>query len=81
MSDIVVHPLTALDGSPDYTADDFRHAVTPLLGTSVGNAFESVQSVRFGSPVPLVSVSGLAVTVKAHCGIVSPWAGAGFLIA
>lgn len=77
MSDIVVHPLTALDGSPEYTADDFRHAVAPLLSTSSGNAFESVQSVRFGSPVPLVTVSGLTVTVKAHCGIVSPWTGVG----
>ena len=77
MSDIVVHPLTALNGSPEYTADDFRHAVAPLLSTSAGNAFESVQAVRFGSPVPLVTVSGLTVTVKAHCGIVSPWAGVG----
>ena len=77
MSDIVVHPLTALDGSPEYTADDFRHAVTPLLSTSAGNAFESVQAVRFGSPVPLVTISGLTVTVKAHCGIVSPWTGVG----
>lgn len=77
MSDIVMHPLTALDGSPEYTADDFRHAVTPLLSTSAGNAFESVQAVRFGSPVPLVSISGLTVTVKAHCGIVSPWTGVG----
>lgn len=77
MSDIIVHPLTALNGSPEYTADDFRHAVAPLLSTSAGNAFESVQSVRFGSPVPLVTVSGLTVTVKAHCGIVSPWTGVG----
>lgn len=77
MSDIVMHPLTALNGSPEYTADDFRHAVDPLLATSSGTAFDSVQSVRFGSPVPLVSVNGLTVTVKAHCGIVSPWAGAG----
>lgn len=77
MSNIVVHPLTALDGSPEYTADDFRHAVTPLLSTSAGSAFESVQSVRFGSPVPLATVSGLTVTVKPHCGIVSPWTGAG----
>ena len=77
MSDIVVHPLTALDGSPEYTADDFRHAVTPLLSTSAGNAFESVQAVRFGSPVPLATVSGLTVTVKPHCGILSPWTGVG----
>nr|UVX56791.1 MAG: hypothetical protein [Bacteriophage sp.] len=77
MSDIVMHPLTALNGSPEYTADDFRHAVTPLLSTSAGNAFESVQAVRFGSPVPLVTISGLTVTVKAHCGIVSPWTGVG----
>lgn len=77
MSDIVVHPLTAFNGSPEYTADDFRHAVTPFLGLTQGSAFESVSSVRFGSPFPLVTVSGLVVTVKAHCGIVSPWTGVG----
>lgn len=77
MSSIVMHPLTALNGSPEYTADDFRHAVAPLLATSSGYAFESVQSVRFGSPVPLVTVSGLTVKVKPHCGIVSPWSGVG----
>lgn len=77
MSDIVVHPLTALNGSPEYTADDFRHAVTPFLGMTAGSAFESVPSVRFGSPFPLVTVSGLTVTVKAHCGVVNPWTGVG----
>ena len=77
MSDVVVHPLTALDGSPEYTADDFRHAVNPLLSTSAGTAFESVQAVRFGSPVPLASIMGLTVTVKPHCGIVSPWTSVG----
>lgn len=77
MSDIVLHPLTALNGSPEYTADDFRHAVNPLLGTSNGSAFDCVQGVRFGSPIPLATIHGLTVTVKPHCGTVSPWAGVG----
>lgn len=77
MSDIVLHPLTALNGSPEYTADDYRHAVNPLLCTSNGSAFDCVQGVRFGSPIPLVTISGLTVTVKPHCGVVSPWPGVG----
>lgn len=77
MSDIVLHPLTALNGSPEYTADDFRHVVDPWLTVSNGSAFNCVQGVRVGSPVPLVTISGLTVTVKPHCGVVSPWDGAG----
>lgn len=77
MTDIVLHPLTALNGLPTYTADDYRHAVNPFLFTSNGTAFDCVQGVRFGSPVPLVTIDGLTVTVKPHCGIVSPWVGAG----
>lgn len=77
MADIVLHPLTALNGSPAYTADDYRHAVNPLLFTSDGSAFNCVPGVRFGSPTPLVTISGLTVTVKPHCGIVSPWEGVG----
>lgn len=77
MNDIVLHPLTALNGSPEYTADDFRHAVNPWFGMSNGSAFDCVQGVRFGSPVPLVSISGLTVTVKPHCGVVTPWDGGG----
>lgn len=77
MSDIVLHPLTALNGSPEYTADDYRHAVNSWLGTSDGSAFNCIQGVRYGSPSPLVTISGLTVTVKPHCGIVSPWGGVG----
>lgn len=28
---IIMHPLTAQNGSPEYTADDYRHAINPLL--------------------------------------------------
>lgn len=73
MSDIVLHPLTALDGVPDYTADDYRHVVNPFLFPSDGSAFGGVQGVRYGSPSPLATIDGLTVTVKPHCGIVRPW--------
>lgn len=77
MSDIVLHPLTMLNGAPTYTADDYRHVVNPFLLPSDGSAFNCVQGVRKGSPVPLVTIDGLTVTVKPHCGIVSPWDGVG----
>ena len=73
MSDIVLHPLTALNGSPAYTADDYRHVVNPFLFPSDGSAFGGVQGVRYGSPSPLATIDGLTVTVKPHCGIVRPW--------
>lgn len=77
MSDIVLHPLTALNGVPAYTADNYRHAVNPFVFPSDGSAFNCPQGVRYGSPVPLVTIDGLTVTVKPHCGTVSPWPGCG----
>lgn len=74
---IIMHPLTALNGSPEYTADDYRHAINPLLVPSDGTAFNGLSGIRYGSPSPLVTVSGLTVTVKPHCGTVSPWDGLG----
>ena len=73
MSDMVLHPLTALNGAPAYTADDYRHVVNPFLFPSDGSAFGGVQGVRYGSPTPLATIEGLTVTVKPHCGIVRPW--------
>lgn len=73
MSDIVLHPLTALNGLPAYTADDYRHVVNPFLFPSDGSAFGGVQGVRYGSPSPLATIDGLTVTVKPHCGILRPW--------
>nr|UVX89532.1 MAG: hypothetical protein [Bacteriophage sp.] len=73
MADIVLHPLTALNGSPSYTADDYRHVVNPFLFTSDGSAFGGVQGIRYGSPNPLATIDGLTVTVKPHCGVVRPW--------
>lgn len=77
MSDIVLHPLTALNGVPAYTADDYRCAVNPFLFPSDGSAFGGVQGVRYGSPGPLATIDGLTVTVKPHCGIVRPWSETG----
>lgn len=74
---IIMHPLTAKNGSPQYTADDYRHAINPLLLPSDGSAFNGLSGIRYGSPSPLVTVSGLTVTVKAHCGTISPWDGLG----
>lgn len=73
MSDIVLHPLTALNGTPVYTADDYRHVVNPFLFPSDGSAFGGVQGVRYGSPSPLATIEGLTVTIKPHCGILRPW--------
>lgn len=74
---IIMHPLTAKNGTPTYTADDYRHAINPLLLPSDGTAFNGLSGIRYGSPSPLVTVSGLTVTVKAHCGTISPWDGLG----
>lgn len=74
---IIMHPLTAENGSPEYTADDYRHAINPLLVPSDGAAFNGLSGIRYGSPSPLVTVSGLTVTVKPHCGTISPWDGLG----
>lgn len=73
MSDIVLHPLTVLNGSPAYTADDYRLVVNPFLFPSDGSVFGGVQGVRYGSPSPLSTIDGLTVTVKPHCGTVRPW--------
>lgn len=73
MADIVLHPLTALNGAPVYTADDYRRVVNPFLFPSDGSAFGGVQGVRYGSPSPLVTIDGLTVTVKPHCGTIRPW--------
>lgn len=74
---IIMHPLAAKNGSPEYTADDYRHAINPLLVPSDGTAFNGLSGIRYGSPSPLVTVSGLTVTVKPHCGTISPWDGLG----
>lgn len=74
---IIMHPLTAQNGSPEYTADDYRHAINPLMLPSDGTAFNGLSGIRYGSPSPLVTVSGLTVTVKPHCGTISPWDGLG----
>lgn len=74
---IIMHPLTAQNGTPKYTANDYRHAINPLLLPSDGTAFNGLSGIRYGSPSPLVTVSGLTVTVKPHCGTISPWDGLG----
>lgn len=74
---IIMNPLTAQNGFPEYTADDYRHAINPLLLPSDGSAFNGLSGIRYGSPSPLVTVSGLTATVKPHCGTISPWDGLG----
>lgn len=74
---IVMHPLTAVDGSPSYTADNFRHVVNPFLAPSDGTAFNCVSGVLYGAESPLCVIDGLKVTVRPHCGIMSPWASIG----
>lgn len=77
MTDIVLHPLTVLNGGPSYTADDYRHVVNPFLVPSDGTGFGCVCGVRYGSPRPLATIDGVTVTVQPHCGIVCPWANVG----
>lgn len=73
----IMHPLTAINGTPTYTASDYRLAINPLLVPSDGTAFNGLSGIRYGSPSPLVKVNGLTVTVKPHCGTISPWNGLG----
>lgn len=73
MNNIVMHPLTVLNGSPTYTADNFRHVLNSFLAPSNGTVFDRVSGVLYGAASPLCVISGLDVTVKPHCGIVSPW--------
>ena len=74
---IIMHPLTAVGGSPSYTADNFRHVVNPFLAPSDGTAFNCVSGVLYGASSPLCVIDGLKVTVRPHCGILSPWASVG----
>lgn len=74
---IIMHPLTALNGSPAYTANDYRHAVNPFMGPSDATAFGCIQGVRHGVASPMCSLEGLTVKVLPHCGIITPWKGVG----
>lgn len=73
MGNLVMHPLTALNGSPNYTADNFRHVINTFLAPSDGTVFNRVSGVLYGAASPLCMIDGLTVTVQPHCGIVSPW--------
>lgn len=77
MANIIMHPLTALDGSPTYTADNFRHVVNSFLAPSNGTVFDRVSGILYGAANPLCVIEGLNVTVKPHCGIMSPWSSVG----
>lgn len=77
MANIIMHPMTALDGSPVYTADNFRHVINSFLAPSNGTVFNRVSGVLYGAESPLCEIEGLNVTVKPHCGIVSPWSDVG----
>lgn len=77
MANLIMHPLTALDGSPTYTADNFRHVVNSFLAPSDGTVFNRVSGVLYGAKTPLCMIDGLNVTVWPHCGIMSPWSNVG----
>lgn len=77
MANVVMHPMTALNGSPIYTADNFRHVINSFLAPSDGTVFNRVSGVLHGATSPLCVISGLNVTVNPHCGIVSPWSDVG----
>lgn len=77
MSALIMHPLTALNGSPIYTADNFRHVINSFLAPSDGTAFNRVSGILYGAASPLCVIDGLNVTVKPHCGIMSPWSDVG----
>lgn len=77
MANVIMHPMTALNGSPAYTADNFRHVVNSFLAPSDGTVFNRVSGVLDGAGSPLCGIEGLDVTVKPHCGIVSPWSDVG----
>lgn len=77
MGNLIMHPLTALDGSPSYTADNFRHVINSFLVPSDGTVFNRVSGVLYGAKNPLCVIDGLNVTVSPHCGIVSPWSDVG----
>lgn len=73
----IVHPITQIDGSPQYSADNIRKSLMATVIPSNNTAFNGVQGVRPGSPTPLFSISGSTLTLKAHAGVVSPWTGIG----
>ena len=70
---IIVHPLTQLNGSPKYTAEDFRKTVNGLILPSDSTTYGTISGVRAGSPSPLTSMVGNDITVAAHAGVVNPW--------
>lgn len=74
---IIVHPLTAVNGSPVYSADDYRHVVNSLQVVSDGTPFGGVSGVRYTGTEPLVSVDGTTVTVAPHVGFYGGWSTAG----
>lgn len=77
MSNIIMHPLNALDGRPSYTADNFRHVINSFLAPSDGTVFNRVSGILDGAVSPLCVIEGLKVTIRPHCGIMSPWSGVG----
>lgn len=77
MAKVIMHPLTASDGSPVYTADNFRHVINPFLAPSDGTVFNRVSGVLYDTARPLCKIEGLNVTVRPHCGITSPWSDIG----
>ncbi len=67
---IICHPLTAVDGTPAYTADNYRHVVNSMLFPSNSTALGSVQGIRVSSPSPVLSITSLQVKVISHVGVI-----------
>lgn len=74
---IIVHPLTAVNNNPIYTADNYRHAVNSLLLPCDGSPFGCVNGIRYTGTYPIVSVNGATVTIEEHAGFYAGWSAAG----
>lgn len=68
---IICHPLTAVNGSPAYTADNYRHVVNSMLFPSNSSALGSVQGIRVSSNSPVLSITSLQVKVTSHVGVIN----------
>lgn len=67
---IICHPLTAVDGTPAYTADNYRHVVNSMLFPSNSTALGSIQGIRVSSNSPVLSITSLQVKVTSHVGVI-----------
>ena len=68
---VVGFPLNAVTGSPEYTGEDMRLALSALeFGANVARPLGVRSGVRIGTPTTTASASGFTWTVAEHSGIV-----------